>query len=120
MIANDVSLENGKSYYSVIRATNKLGYVRTLRSDGVRVTSAVSAGNAVVVDNVTSAGMEPGPCSVVPGSVKDGGKGGVDVNFQTSTDALSANWDGFDTCVNGQGGKTLTRRYHLHLGLHIT
>ena len=96
-IADDVSLVAGKSYYSVVRATNMLGHVTTIRSDGVRVVSAPSS--AIV----PAEGDGTGACTVVPGTVKDGSAVDRDVNFQTSTTSLSANWDGFDTCVNGEG-----------------
>ena len=74
-----------------------LGHVTTIRSDGVRVVSAQSSSNATAASDGTDS------CTVVPGAVKDGSVVDTDVNFQTSITSLSANWDGFDTCVNGEG-----------------
>ena len=57
----------------VVRATNKLGYVHTIPSDGVTVK------------------LEP----LLPGNVRDGDITGKDLNYQPSVTSLSANWDGF-------------------------
>ena len=71
----------------IVRATNKLGYIHTIHSNGVTVK------------------LEP----LLPGSVLDGDIAGVDLNYQLSLTSLSANWDGFgqpkdgdtDTVVSG-------------------
>jgi len=92
---SDGSLQVGQTYYSVIVAVNELAVEQTERSDGVTVVD-LSVDPASVV-------VTPGPSSVVPGSVKDGTKEGVDVNFQLSMNTLSATWGGFHTCANEAG-----------------
>ena len=66
-------MKDGNSIFVVVRATNMLGYVQTLRSDGITVK------------------LEP----MVAGNVRDGDIIGVDLNYQPSVSTLSANWDGF-------------------------
>ena len=92
---SDGSLEVGQTYYSVIVAVNELVVEQSERSDGVTVVDlSVDPDSAVVT---------PGSSSVVPGSVKDGTKEGVDVSVQLSMYTLSATWDGFHTCANEAG-----------------
>ena len=71
--ADELPLKDGESYFVVVRATNKLGYVHTIHSDGVTVK------------------LEP----LLPGNVRDGDITGKDLNYQPSVTSLSANWDGF-------------------------
>ena len=71
--ADELPLKDGESYFVVVRATNKLGYVHTIPSDGVTVK------------------LEP----LLPGNVRDGDITGKDLNYQPSVTSLSANWDGF-------------------------
>ena len=71
--ADELHVKDGDSIFVVVRATNKLGYVQTIRSDGITVK------------------LEP----MVPGNVRDGDIIGIDLNYQPSLTSLSANWDGF-------------------------
>ena len=71
--ADELPVKDGDSIFVVVRATNMLGYVQTLRSNGITVK------------------LEP----MVPGNVRDGDIIGVDLNYQPSVSTLSANWDGF-------------------------
>lgn len=71
--ADELPLTDGESYFVVVRATNKLGYVNTIHSDGVTVQ------------------VEP----LLPGNVRDGDLVGKDLNYQQSITSISANWDGF-------------------------
>ena len=71
--ADELPLTDGESYFVVVRATNKLGYVNTIHSDGVTVQ------------------VEP----LLPGNVRDGDLVGKDLNYQQSITSISANWDAF-------------------------
>ena len=66
-------MHDGDSFFIELRVTNALGYSYSLHSDGLTIQ------------------LEP----LIPGQVRDGSVIGVDLNFQPSTDTLSANWDGF-------------------------
>ena len=85
--ADELQLKDGESFFVIVRGTNKLGYVRTIHSNGITVK------------------LDP----LRPGNVRDGDIAGVDLNYQLSLTSLSANWDGFgqpkdggtDTVVNG-------------------
>ena len=76
--AENAFLQDGRAYYSLLRATNLLGYVHVIRSDGIAVQ------------------IEP----LIPGIVRDGDIIGYDLNYQPSTTELSANWDGFGEDYN--------------------
>ena len=66
-------MRDGESFFVELRVTNALGYSYSIHSDGVTIQ------------------LEP----LIPGQVLDGNTPGVDLNFQPSTDTLSANWNGF-------------------------
>ena len=72
-MVDDVLLNDGESYYAIVRATNAIDFVVTARSDGITIQ------------------LEP----LIPGSVRDGDLFGIDLNFWPHIDNLSANWDGF-------------------------
>ncbi|XP_035698714.1 uncharacterized protein LOC118431579 [Branchiostoma floridae] len=71
--SDEFDLRDGETYYTVVRATNQLGYSYSTRSDGVTVR------------------LEP----LVPGVVRDGPIIGFDLSHQQSVTSLSANWDSF-------------------------
>ena len=71
--ADGLTLHNRETYFVIVRATNMLGYTHSHRSNG------------------TTIQME----DPLPGIVRDGSIVGVDLHYQPSTTALSANWDGF-------------------------
>ncbi|XP_019624877.1 PREDICTED: uncharacterized protein LOC109470382 isoform X2 [Branchiostoma belcheri] len=85
---DEFNLLDGETYYTVVRATNQLGYSYSVRSDGVTVK------------------LEP----LVPGVVWDGPIIGFDLSYQQSVTTLSANWDSFgkeyglgnDAAINGE------------------
>ena len=83
-------LKDGESYFVVVRATNKLGYVHTIHSNGVTVQ------------------LEP----LLPGNVRDGDIFGKDLNFQQSITSISANWDGFGLARDDSNGPVVTSMYH--------
>ncbi|XP_070573761.1 uncharacterized protein [Ptychodera flava] len=68
-----LDLKDGESYYTVVKATNELGFSEILRSNGITVQ------------------LEP----LQPGNIRDGPIDGFDLNFQESITSLSANWDSF-------------------------
>ncbi|XP_070573717.1 uncharacterized protein [Ptychodera flava] len=68
-----LDLKNEESYYTVVKATNELGFSQILRSNGVTIQ------------------LEP----LQPGNIRDGPIDGFDLNFQESITSLSANWDSF-------------------------
>ncbi|XP_033105583.1 uncharacterized protein LOC117107873 isoform X2 [Anneissia japonica] len=70
---DDMNMLDGETYYSTVRATNALGYVQTIRTDGLTLR------------------LQP----ILPGRVYDGSVIGFDLNEQASITTLSANWDGF-------------------------
>ncbi|MGE0333650.1 MAG: hypothetical protein AB7P37_23495, partial [Ramlibacter sp.] len=75
--ATGLTLTSGTTYYVTVRATNGAGLTTLVTSDGVKVdTSAPTAG-----------------------TVSDGS--GADVDFQTSTSAIQANWTGFADAESG-------------------
>ncbi|XP_066299088.1 uncharacterized protein [Branchiostoma lanceolatum] len=86
--SDEFDLHDGETYYTVVRATNQLGYSYSVRSDGVTVK------------------LEP----LVPGVVRDGPIIGFDLSHQQSVTSLSANWDSFgkdygledDAAINGE------------------
>ncbi|XP_078658230.1 uncharacterized protein LOC144903713 [Branchiostoma floridae x Branchiostoma belcheri] len=86
--SDEFDLRDGETYYTVVRATNQLGYSYSVRSDGVTVR------------------LEP----LVPGVVRDGAILGFDLSHQQSVTTLSANWDSFgkeyglgdDAAINGE------------------
>ncbi|XP_019642103.1 PREDICTED: uncharacterized protein LOC109483513 [Branchiostoma belcheri] len=86
--SDEFDLRDGETYYTVVRATNQLGYSYSVRSDGVTVR------------------LEP----LVPGVVRDGAILGFDLSHQQSVTTLSANWDSFgkeyglgdDAVINGE------------------
>ena len=75
-------LHNGETYFVIIQGTNMLGYTYSLHSNG------------------TTVKME----TPLPGHVRDGNIVGIDLRFQSSQSALSANWDGFGYDANDDGG----------------
>ncbi|KAI8485273.1 hypothetical protein Bbelb_370200 [Branchiostoma belcheri] len=87
-ILDEFNLLDGETYYTVVRATNQLGYSYSVRSDGVTVK------------------LDP----LVPGVVWDGLIIGFDLSYQQSVTTLSANWDSFgkeyglgdDAAINGE------------------
>ncbi|XP_077996024.1 uncharacterized protein LOC144449371 [Glandiceps talaboti] len=72
-VNDELDMRDGESYYLVVRATNKLGYSYSLRSDGITIQK------------------EP----LLPGHVRDGDIAGYDINYQKSITSLSGNWDIF-------------------------
>ena len=72
-IVDDVTLNDGESFYVVVKATNALGHVISHHSNGVTII------------------LEP----LVPGIVRDGDVIGTDLNFWPHIDHLTANWDSF-------------------------
>ncbi|XP_077996021.1 uncharacterized protein LOC144449367 [Glandiceps talaboti] len=72
-VNDELDMSDGESYYLVVRATNKLGYSYSLRSDGITIQK------------------EP----LLPGHVRDGDIQGYDINYQESITSLSGNWDNF-------------------------
>ncbi|XP_066298079.1 uncharacterized protein [Branchiostoma lanceolatum] len=93
--SDEFDLRDGETYYTVVRATNQLGYSYSVRSDGVTVK------------------LEP----LVPGVVRDGPIIGFDLSHQQSVSSLSANWDSFgkdyglgdDAAIDGE---TVENRDH--------
>ncbi|XP_070564497.1 uncharacterized protein [Ptychodera flava] len=73
-------MQDGESYYIIVKATNALGFVHSVRSDGVAIA------------------VEP----LYPGNVRDGDIIGVDLNYQTPVTTLSGNWDGFGKTGHNQ------------------
>ena len=71
--ADELRLTDGESYYAIVRATNQLGFVHTVHSDGITVQ------------------LEP----LLPGTVRDGDIVGEDLDYQMSVTSLSASWEGF-------------------------
>ncbi|CAH1258771.1 JAG1 [Branchiostoma lanceolatum] len=80
---DQVDLMDKQTYYSIVRATNTLGYSYFVRSDGITITK------------------EP----LLPGHVRDGDIFGVDLNGQPSVTTISANWDQF-------GGPAMEIQYY--------
>lgn len=70
---SEIEITDGESFFTVVTATNLLGYTYSLRSDGITIK------------------LEP----PLPGVVRDGDMVGVDLGYQASLHKLSANWDGF-------------------------
>lgn len=70
---DELKLVDRESYFVVLKVTNDLGYVTMLHSNGVTVK------------------LEP----LLPGIVRDGEIPGIDLQYQTSKETLSANWDSF-------------------------
>jgi hypothetical protein len=75
-----LSLTNGTTYYVTVRATNGAGLTNTATSDGVTVDSTPP----------------------VAGMVNDGLA--ADIDYQTSTDTINANWSGFSDPESGIAG----------------
>ena len=75
-----VTMLDGDSFFVELQVTNALGYSYTIHSDGVTIQ------------------LEP----LIPGQVRDGSIIALDLNFQSSTDSLSASWDGFGSDKNPQ------------------
>ena len=71
--SDGIMMIDGETYFTIVKATNLLGLTMIQMSDGVTVQ------------------REP----LVPGYVNDGDLTGRDVNYQLSTDSISANWGGF-------------------------
>ena len=84
---DELNLKDGESYFVIVRATNKLGFTYSLRSDGLTVQ------------------LEP----LLPGNVRDGDIAGVDLNLQLSVTTLSANWDGFGQPKSASNGPLIRR-----------
>ena len=94
--ADELPLKDGESYFVMVSATNKLGYVNTIHSNGVTVK------------------LE----QLLPGNVRDGDIVGKDLNFQQSITTISANWDGFGQSSvqnNGPVFKSMFLAYRLQL-----
>ena len=72
-INNQLDLTEGSRYFSILRVTNAFGYIYTIRSNGVTLSSS----------------------SLLPGSVYDGEIPGYDLSILKSTSMATANWDGF-------------------------
>ncbi|XP_070573743.1 uncharacterized protein [Ptychodera flava] len=96
-----LDMRNGESYYTIVKATNLLGYAEVIRSDGVTIQ------------------LEPPS----PRDVRDGDVYGIDLNFQDSITSLSANWDPFGDHCGGsyaQGEETSSSQiidhYELAMG----
>ena len=70
---DELRLKDNEAFFFIVRATNKLGYSYSLRSNGLTVK------------------LE----ALIPGAVKDGDIFGKDLNFQFSITSLSAWWLGF-------------------------
>ncbi|XP_053401006.1 uncharacterized protein LOC123523226 isoform X2 [Mercenaria mercenaria] len=68
-----LNLIEGRRYYSLVRVQNMLGFVYTLRSDGVTINSN----------------------PMLPGMVYDGDVTGYDLKVLSSRTIVSANWEGF-------------------------
>src|SRR5262245_13218250 len=81
-IRNGLTLSTGTTYFVTVRAFNGLGEMSQVTSDGV------------LVD-----GTAP-----VAGTVNDGASTGIDIEFQSSTTTLSANWNGFGDAQSGIAG----------------
>ncbi|XP_078573994.1 uncharacterized protein LOC144860567 isoform X3 [Branchiostoma floridae x Branchiostoma japonicum] len=104
--SDEFDLRDGETYYTVVRATNQLGYSYSTRSDGVTVR------------------LEP----LVPGVVRDGPIIGFDLSHQQSVTSLSANWDSFgkdyglgdDAAINGEtvepGDHQIVDHYEVAVG----
>jgi hypothetical protein len=75
-----LSLTNGTTYFVTVRATNGVGLTVTATSDGVTVDTSAP----------------------VAGTVNDGA--GADVDVQTSTTTIQANWSGFSDAQSGVAG----------------
>ncbi|XP_060596420.1 uncharacterized protein LOC132750448 [Ruditapes philippinarum] len=71
--ADQLELKEGRRYYSLLKVRNVLGYVYTLRSDGVTINSN----------------------PMLPGFVYDGDITGHDLKVLSSRTMVSANWEGF-------------------------
>ncbi|CAH1259269.1 FAT1 [Branchiostoma lanceolatum] len=80
---DEIDLVDKQTYYSIVQATNALGYSYFVRSDGITIS------------------REP----LLPGHVRDGGIFGVDLNSQPSITTLSGNWDEF-------GGPAMEIQYY--------
>ena len=70
---DQVELEMGMRYYSLVRVTNSFDYTYTLRSDGVTITAH----------------------ALIPGYVYDGDVAGFDLIVLPFTSMVTANWDKF-------------------------
>ncbi|XP_071123199.1 uncharacterized protein [Mytilus edulis] len=70
---DELHMESGALYYSLLKVTNALNYTYIIRSNGVTIQ------------------QDP----LIPGKVFDGDITGYDLNFQPSRTKVSANWDGF-------------------------
>ncbi|XP_078585863.1 uncharacterized protein LOC144867674 [Branchiostoma floridae x Branchiostoma japonicum] len=104
--SDEFDLRDGETYYTVVRATNHLGYSYSIRSDGVTIK------------------LE----ALVPGVVRDGPIIGFDLSYQQSVTSLSANWDRFgkeyglreDAAINGEileiGDHQLVDYYEVAVG----
>lgn len=68
-----LEMKNGETYVNYIRVTNSIGYVYTLRSNGVTIQET----------------------PLLPGKVYDGDIDGFDLNFLPSVTKVYANWNGF-------------------------
>ncbi|WAR05119.1 hypothetical protein MAR_020488, partial [Mya arenaria] len=72
-VNDQLDVEEGERYYSLLRVTNAIGYSYTVRSNGVTISSDL----------------------LIPGEVYDGSIIGYDVSVQQSRTNVSANWDAF-------------------------
>ncbi|CAG2187681.1 unnamed protein product [Mytilus edulis] len=70
---DEVHMESGALYYSLLKVTNALNYTYIIRSNGVTIQ------------------QDP----LIPGKVFDGDITGYDLNFMPSRTSVSANWDSF-------------------------
>lgn len=77
-----LNMADGQSFFILVRATNIMGMSFLQRSNGITVQ------------------LKP----LVPGSVFDGPLEGFDLNYQTPTDKLWANWQGFGRSQEKEGG----------------
>ncbi|XP_053400990.1 uncharacterized protein LOC123541000 [Mercenaria mercenaria] len=78
---DQLDLKEGRRYYSLVRVRNMLGFVYTLRSDGVTINSN----------------------PMLPGMVYDGDVTGYDLKVLSSRTMVSANWDGFGKLRQSKG-----------------
>jgi hypothetical protein len=72
-LIDGLGMKNGETYVNYIRVTNSIGYIYTLRSNGVTIQET----------------------PLLPGKVYDGDLEGFDLKFLPSTTKVHANWNGF-------------------------